>query len=146
MSRKKQPSAGCGFATSTDTIKCSACATASQVSTLQICSGCRVTAYCGPACQREHWRVHKKECKGAAVAAFQRDLADAVKGNAFAQYSVSARLKSGRGVEVNATEALVWLQRAAEAGCALAQHDLAFRYLYGTGTAVDATQALSWFR
>ncbi|EIN07524.1 hypothetical protein PUNSTDRAFT_136202 [Punctularia strigosozonata HHB-11173 SS5] len=30
---------------------------------LMRCSGCKVTRYCGKACQREDWRVHKEFCK-----------------------------------------------------------------------------------
>lgn len=29
------------------------------------CSGCLLTAYCGPACQRKDWKVHRGPCKAA---------------------------------------------------------------------------------
>ena len=28
------------------------------------CSGCKVTHYCGPICQKEHWVIHKESCDG----------------------------------------------------------------------------------
>ncbi|CAK7214253.1 hypothetical protein SCUCBS95973_002075 [Sporothrix curviconia] len=36
---------------------------------VKLCTGCRVVAYCGPACQRAHWsRFHKVECKALQAA------------------------------------------------------------------------------
>jgi hypothetical protein len=29
----------------------------------QTCSGCRSVRYCSPACQRSHWKAHKKACR-----------------------------------------------------------------------------------
>ena len=26
------------------------------------CSGCKVTPYCGPICQKNHWGIHKEGC------------------------------------------------------------------------------------
>jgi hypothetical protein len=34
-----------------------------------ICAGCRTARYCGKACQRAAWRLHKPVCKALAVAA-----------------------------------------------------------------------------
>jgi hypothetical protein len=35
-----------------------------------VCAGCRVARYCGRACQREVWKLHKPVCKSlAAIAA-----------------------------------------------------------------------------
>jgi tetratricopeptide (TPR) repeat protein len=33
------------------------------------CSACGVPAYCGPACQKQHWKSHKPACKAAQAAA-----------------------------------------------------------------------------
>jgi hypothetical protein len=30
---------------------------------MMLCNGCRVQRYCGPACQKRHWRTHKPVCK-----------------------------------------------------------------------------------
>jgi hypothetical protein len=29
---------------------------------LQMCSRCKPVRYCGPQCQRAHWRAHKADC------------------------------------------------------------------------------------
>ena len=43
---------------------CASCGTEST--TLRICSRCKLVRYCGPACQRSHWRVgHRPLCKWA---------------------------------------------------------------------------------
>ena len=39
---------------------CAACSAAG--SDLLQCSRCRAVSYCGPACQRRHWRAHKAQC------------------------------------------------------------------------------------
>ena len=39
---------------------CAACSAAG--SDLLQCSRCRAVSYCGPACQRRHWRTHKAHC------------------------------------------------------------------------------------
>ena len=28
------------------------------------CSGCKITPYCGPICQKDHWAIHKESCDG----------------------------------------------------------------------------------
>ena len=28
------------------------------------CSGCKITPYCGPICQKAHWAIHKESCDG----------------------------------------------------------------------------------
>jgi hypothetical protein len=30
---------------------------------LQMCSRCKCVRYCGPQCQRVHWRAHKAQCR-----------------------------------------------------------------------------------
>ena len=43
---------------------CAACGEAASVTLkLQNCTSCRAVAYCGRACQRSHWRQHKRRCK-----------------------------------------------------------------------------------
>ncbi|KAK3258073.1 hypothetical protein CYMTET_32868 [Cymbomonas tetramitiformis] len=49
---------------------CSACHT--DTLPLKSCARCRTAAYCGPACQKSHWKVHKPEC--AALAAHSAQL------------------------------------------------------------------------
>ena len=38
----------------------------------QVCSACKEVAYCGAHHQREHWKVHKRECKGRKKKKIQR--------------------------------------------------------------------------
>lgn len=35
--------------------------------TADVCSACRETFYCGPACQAANWPEHKKTCKKSHV-------------------------------------------------------------------------------
>lgn len=46
---------------------CTACGKAPQLGVAHlICSGCKLVSYCGPGCQREHWKRaggHKDLCK-----------------------------------------------------------------------------------
>ena len=50
------------------TNKCSAVETCSNPGCDQPgtnkCSGCKTTPYCGPACQKAHWNLHKESCDG----------------------------------------------------------------------------------
>lgn len=41
--------------------KCHNCGVADRK--FQYCSRCKVTAYCGKECQKEHWKTHKKQCE-----------------------------------------------------------------------------------
>ena len=36
----------------------------SKSGTLKRCLGCKKVFYCGKACQKEHWKKHKTECRG----------------------------------------------------------------------------------
>ena len=38
------------------------CATCRKAAGLQVCSGCKTVKYCGDACAREDWPVHKQVC------------------------------------------------------------------------------------
>ena len=40
------------------------CALCDGMKDLQVCSSCRAVWYCGKEHQKQHWRVHKNECKG----------------------------------------------------------------------------------
>lgn len=43
---------------------CSACGkTGVANQDVKQCNGCKCVWYCGAACQRAHWKAHKKECK-----------------------------------------------------------------------------------
>jgi len=62
----------------TDSSRCANCVFASAEHT---CTGCRLMRYCGPTCQRAHWRgVHKHECKALPAARAAADAAAAASG------------------------------------------------------------------
>jgi hypothetical protein len=44
-------------------VLCAGCRKAFEKDTIPMCGGCRAEFYCGPACQKEHWRAHRKICK-----------------------------------------------------------------------------------
>lgn len=47
-----------------DRIKDAVCATCGEApKKIQLCSRCGIAAYCGTACQRSHWSVHKQNCR-----------------------------------------------------------------------------------
>jgi TPR repeat protein len=60
--------------------------------------------------------------------------------------AVGAAGALGSGTTVNATEAVRWYQRAADAGDANGMANLGLAYLDGTGIAQDRERALHWFR
>ena len=45
-----------------------ACAQCGAQGPLKACTRCRLDAYCGPACQKQHWPTHKARCKAPEVA------------------------------------------------------------------------------
>jgi hypothetical protein len=67
-------------------------------------------------------------------------------GNAGAMFHLGKRHDEGRGVPVNATEALRWYRKAAEAGDARAQFVLAGSLMVGDGVKMDRPAAVRWFR
>ena len=73
---------------------CAACATMKPISLLKACAACSTTWYCGLACQRKHWRIHKHLCKASGAAAFKSNLECARAGDADAQYDIFTRLAS----------------------------------------------------
>ena len=42
---------------------CASCGKHAGKNTLPRCTSCKRSAYCSTACQKAHWKVHKKECK-----------------------------------------------------------------------------------
>lgn len=45
-------------------VECDSCRRKeNKVLVMQVCSGCKVTMYCGRECQKKHWKVHKLACK-----------------------------------------------------------------------------------
>jgi len=34
---------------------------------MMVCSVCNAARYCGPVCQKKHWKAHKPECKRIAA-------------------------------------------------------------------------------
>ncbi|MCZ0738091.1 tetratricopeptide repeat protein, partial [Phreatobacter sp. AB_2022a] len=62
-------------------------------------------------------------------------------GNPAAAFELGTRYLEGRGVQVSATEAASWYQRAADAGLAPAQYRLGSLYEKGTGVTRDLNRA-----
>ncbi|MDA0787145.1 MAG: SEL1-like repeat protein, partial [Proteobacteria bacterium] len=63
-----------------------------------------------------------------------------------AQYNLGVLYDSGRGVEADPVEALIWFHSAAEKGHGRAQYALAAAYAAGRGIARDSDMALKWLR
>jgi TPR repeat protein len=66
--------------------------------------------------------------------------------DADAQFNLGVMLANGKGVEQDLELALVWYQRAAEAGHVLAQYNLGSMYARGRGVDRDERRALEWYR
>jgi hypothetical protein len=77
--------------------------------------------------------------------AYQLLLPLAQAGHAEAQYRLAIMAQNGLGQAVNMTDAVRWMQAAAEQGLDLAQHGLGFMYFTGEGLKQDYSQALHWF-
>jgi len=131
---------------------CSFCGAASSAANILVCEACRSVAYCGPACQRAHWKPHnlKIACKAEAQRRFEGLLVAAQAGDRSAQFYVgcSYMYASGNGVRKDPSQAFAWYLRAAEAGEpeASAACNLGVCYGNGTGVAADPAQANIWFR
>jgi thymidylate synthase len=79
-----------------------------------MCDACRSVAYCGPVCQRAHWKPHKKACKAEAQRRFEEHLVAARAGDRIAQFYVARGYMCGYGVRKDPTEAFAWYQRSAD--------------------------------
>ncbi|VAX06431.1 hypothetical protein MNBD_GAMMA25-1884 [hydrothermal vent metagenome] len=66
-------------------------------------------------------------------------------GNAEAQHRLAIMYQNGLGVAQNDTEAMKWMQAAAEQNHALAQHGMGFMYMEGECTEKDPAAAIKWF-
>jgi len=99
-----------------------------------MCSSCQRVAYCGPACQRTHWKAHKVACREAANGYFRHILSRAEAGHAESLFDVGVHYSTGRGgVVKDAAQAMVWFHRASEAGVVDAQYTLGLCYFHGDG-------------
>jgi len=88
---------------------CAVChSPASTGRALSMCSSCQTVAYCGPACQRAHWKAHKVACREAAEVHFRHILSRAEAGHAIDQYRVGTCYSAGKGVVKDAAQAAVW--------------------------------------
>ena len=43
-------------------LKCDACGAPGDLASLKKCANCHQSFYCGPACQKAHWKTHKHVC------------------------------------------------------------------------------------
>ena len=80
---------------------------------------------------------------GAALIGFRFH---AERGNATAQYNLGVMYEYGRGVPVDAAEAVRWYHLAAERGLAQAQNNLGRAYAVGRGVPEDDVEAARWYR
>ncbi len=76
---------------------------------------------------------------------FSKTLALAEKGNAKAQYKVGTMYSEGIGTEVNFTQAVRWLEMAAQANVSDASARVANLYYAGKGTSQDYSKAYHWY-
>lgn len=113
---------------------------------LQACAGCRSVAYCGPVCQRVHWKSHKEACKSidaAEATEFASLMICAEAGDVIAQFSVGVRLFGGIGVKKDAERNF---RQAADAGLADAKLIMGNLFIQGEGVTKDLTEAVVWYR
>jgi len=71
----------------------STCGKEMDAASTKLCNRCRRVWYCGPACQKFHWRDHKSECKVACSerVAFKIDYDDAFARSVRDQHGVKRR-------------------------------------------------------
>lgn len=70
----------------------------------------------------------------------------ATKGDANSQRELGVMYAYGKGVQQDDTQALLWIQKAADQGDARAQRDLGVMYSTGRGVPQDDKEADRWFR
>ena len=102
------------------------CAACKGTTHLNLCSNCQSTQYCGTKCQREHWKIHKTQCKDLAAAnvAYFRISWETCAEPA-AALNLGMAYQYGRGVAADAEEAMRWYRLGATAGDPGAQCNLA---------------------
>jgi len=110
------------------------------------CSACRAVVYCGPRCQRAHWRVHKGDCRVAAKVRFQSALSAAEACDSRAQFDVGVCYEQGYGVLRMQHCATEVVRPSCRGGNADAQYNLGVHYENGAGIAKDAKLAVSWYQ
>lgn len=77
--------------------------------------------------------------------AFRDLMPFAARGDAWSQFAVAEMLRTGKGVERDREEALVWYRRAAVQGLGAAQCNLGSALYFGWGTAPDPQAAIDWW-
>ena len=73
-----------------------------------------------------------------------RSLAN--QGDASAQHALGSMYSNGRGVAMDAREAVAWFRKSAEQGDAEAQCELGFAYRNGEGVEIDTNEVVTWLR
>ena len=81
-----------------------------------------------------------------AAQAFEAMRERAGRGDVAAQRELGALYATGKGVQRNHEQALVWMSKAADAGDAEAQYRVGSAHHGGYGTAVDMLRAADWYR
>jgi TPR repeat protein len=79
-------------------------------------------------------------------AALETLMAEARKGNPYAQFSLGVLYADGQGVPQDYGQAALWLRKAAAQGNAAAQFNLGLLYEQGQGVPQDYGQAAQWYR
>lgn len=124
---------------------CDSCeATLSGNNQHHLCAACYAASYYNTACQRSHWKQHKKACKAAAAARFQSLLLGAQTGDVASMFLLAVAYGTGLGTTKNPEEAVRWYERAAAAGHVNAAFNLGACYRDGCGVAQDHATAVRW--
>ncbi len=78
--------------------------------------------------------------------AYQLILAEAKRGNPYAQKDIALAYDSGQGVPQDYKQAAKWYQRSAKNGNIQAQFNLALLYMKGQGVSQNNKKAAKYFR
>ena len=84
---------------------------------------------------------HKQEMKD-----MKNILAEALNGNALAQYNLGVMYDNGQGVTQDYKEAVKWYRLSADQGNADAQYNLGLMYYNKQGVTQDYKEAVKWYR